>query len=95
VRLSGDKKTIVVFPPLGATQQQEGVLVDENMFPTGQSVPNVVSGGWWDATTNDNGQTVSGSIQVNGSGLFGAVATGLPLASYTAAFSGTLIARLP
>jgi hypothetical protein len=96
VILSSDRKTIWVIPPLDAFRQQESFLVFENMFPTGQSTPNLVSGGWWGATTNDNGQTVIGSIQVKGyqSGLLGG-AFGISLASYSATFSGTLITRLP
>jgi hypothetical protein len=92
VSLSADRQTIYAFPPGEAASQQEGFLVFENIFPTGQSTPQIVSGEYWYATTADNGQTVSGHIQLSG---YESGGLGLSLGRYVASYRGTLIERIP
>ena len=84
---------LYVAPSRSFTTQQTSFQVFENMFLAPHStIPQLVSGGWWGATTSDGGNTVFGTIELQGykSGWM----PGLALARYSATFRGELLFRM-
>jgi hypothetical protein len=84
---------LIAFPPAEFYDQQASFLVFENMFMAPHSTtPQIASGGWWFASTADDGNTVFGRVELKGykSGLL----AGLEVAKYSATFTGNLLFRL-